>query len=426
MFNNSCELIPARVINLELAKFNNDELATREWRDVYPNGQALQSADVLLTYVSPPQPIIHADPPNSKSRYGDRNPKIDYALNWFAQNLVRARFEGSQGRTIFILKNTLISWAQANALSGNLGDSEMPNGIEYTVSVLILGIENSISTIIPILNYQEKKIIGHWMDNLIKRVANSRFGDTQKTFRASNGPYRQALIVLLWALIIDDDLAVQSVIDTYKTAIHDMRPDGTFVIDSNRGGMGLQYQSVSTNNLIMIASLIKFRYNIDLYKYSVNGRSIETAIEWVIKSISEMGKLNLIYARPCPNAGDRWGAVNAPSRGFVNHLHYLVVHARINKDSPNKNKILSQWGYFFTHKYSDNEINGGSVIALFAIKPIAEGGLDPESDKAICTFALTADKSEFSKTYSFKKYVDKAKLKNLSPDICRNILESDQ
>src|SRR5581483_11361147 len=94
----------------------------------------------------------------------------------------------------------------------------------------------------------ERAVVGPWLNDLVKRAAASHWKD-----RADNKVYMRTYIALLWGLMAGDDKPVQDAIFTYKLAIHDMRPDGSWPIDSQRGGMGLLYNSAAASQVVMIA-----------------------------------------------------------------------------------------------------------------------------------------------------------------------------
>ena len=64
-------------------------------------------------------------------------------------------------------------------------------------------------------------------------------------------------MTLIWGLMVNDLNAVQNSIYVVKLAVHDMRPDGSFPIDTQRGGMGIDYNRKSYGYLLMMASILK-------------------------------------------------------------------------------------------------------------------------------------------------------------------------
>ena len=97
-------------------------------------------------------------------------------------------------------------------------------------------------------------------------------------------------MTLIWGLMVNDLNAVQNSINVVKLAVHDMRPDGSFPIDTQRGGMGINYNSTSYGYLLMMASILKGKTGEDLFLYRVDGRSLHNGADFVIKSIKEPQK----------------------------------------------------------------------------------------------------------------------------------------
>ena len=162
------------------------------------------------------------------------------------------------------------------------------------------------------LDSKERKILGPWLNNLIKKVAKSKWKDRQ-----DNKAYQTSYITLIWGLMVNDLNAVQNSIDVVKLAVHDMRPDGSFPIDTQRGGMGINYNYYSYGYLLMIASLLKDKTGIDLFSYNVDGEACHNGADFVIKSIKEPSKINSIYAISCPDGGDKFGTIEKPSTYFI-------------------------------------------------------------------------------------------------------------
>ena len=372
--SNSClttvkDMAPDRVLKPYLTPISDTALAAKPWHDIYPSAKGMWSSYANGVLDEAPKPIAKASPIDATLHYGDREASLDYAQRWFAGNSTKARFEGPEGPTTRKLKRVLLDWAKADALRGGLGNPDMPTNIDFVVTTLLMGIENSLSAVAPTLDEHDKAIMARWMNRLMRDVSNAWFGNSNKVDRVANGPFRQAHILLIWALMIDDDAAIQRIIDIYKTAIHDMRPDGTFPLDSNRGGMGLKYQNIATNHLVMIASLLKVRRDVDLFSYNVNGRSVHTAVDWVVRSVDDMSRMNAIYARPC-RWGDRYGTVTKPSRGYLDDLPYLVVYARLNPQSSYHDEILRRWGNAYTKDARILDFLGGAPVGLFGISSI--------------------------------------------------------
>ena len=212
--------------------------------------------------------------------------------------------------------------------------------------VLISSILTTTAVISESLDSKERQVLGPWLNNLIKNVANSTWKDRQ-----NNKAYQKSYITLIWGLMVNDLNAVQNSINVVKLAVHDMRPDGSFPIDTQRGGMGIDYNNKSYGYLLMMASTLKDKTGVDLFSYNVDGRSLHNGADFVIKSIKEPSKINSIYAISCPDGGDRWGTVEKPSTYFIKLATELMVYAKQFPAYENSTYIMEKYADTFNNYY---------------------------------------------------------------------------
>ena len=307
-------------------------------------------------------------------KYGERQQEIEHAAQWFFFKTSMLRYDGTTFREEIL--NTLYKWANANALSSGTHVSWGQKPIDYQVMVLIGALVSAFTEVITMDTEQKEKsdkstpitkkgatinpfnenhqleLITGWLNGLVKDVGESRWGHRQ-----DNKEYQKTLIGLNWALLTNDEITIQAAADVFKLAIHDMRPDGSFPIDSQRGGMGLDYNSAATGNLVTLAATLRESKSIDLFPYTVGKRSIHSAVRFVVSSLEDPS-INEIYAIPCPEGGDRWGSVSEPSLyfgrwetggGFKFRGAYLLLYASIFSDTETASKINAlyeaDWGY---------------------------------------------------------------------------------
>ena len=83
--------------------------------------------------------------------------------------------------------------------------------------VLINSILTTTATIAENFDEKERQILGPWLNNLIKKVAKSKWKDRQ-----DNKAYQTSYITLIWGLMVNDLNAVQNSINVVKLAIHDL------------------------------------------------------------------------------------------------------------------------------------------------------------------------------------------------------------
>ena len=230
--------------------------------------------------------------------------------------------------------------------------------------VLINSILTTTATIAENFDEKERQILGPWLNNLIKKVAKSKWKDRQ-----DNKAYQTSYITLIWGLMVNDLNAVQNSIDVVKLAVHDMRPDGSFPIDTQRGGMGIDYNNKSYGYLLMIASLLKDKTGIDLFSYNVDGRTLHNGADFVIKSIKEPSKINSIYAISCPDGGDKFGTIENPSTYFIEIATNTMVYANKFPDYANSDFIIKKYRGTFNNKYRDQLLRS-EPSELFTLHPM--------------------------------------------------------
>lgn len=344
----------------ELKPSEMSAIISSKWSHVFPDGAGIKacrtgaSGKKLKPILRLKFPKLYKDQAQSKNFV-----EVDTATSWFSSHATKARYEGN-GAARQLLKETLLSWADANAIRANI-----ENASEYKFLTLVGAMMNAASEVAPDLTDEERKRLTPWLARLAGLVGSARF-----QYRQDNKTYQAAEILLVWSIMVGDDKTTQRVIDVYKQAISDMRPDGSFPIDSSRGGMGITYQAHSTSHLVMIAAILKKSKGVDLFSYSVDGRSIQDAVRFVVASIKEPGATNSKYAVSCPNAGDYWGSVTGPSNHFVkDRAVFLTVYDAVSGD-----KTFHEWTrqrfWSMTHNAQMSEINGGAPACLMAVEPM--------------------------------------------------------
>ena len=228
-----------------------------------------------------PKPIITI---NLNEDYGEQNTQVNSAITFF-QNAAYVARVGKSEKEIEKVKTVLLDWANNNALKKGINVSWGDKPVDWHIMVLINSILTTTAVISESFDSNERQILGSWLNNLIKKVAKSKWKDRQ-----DNKAYQTSYMTLIWGLMVNDLNAVKNSIDVVKLAVHDMRPDGSFPIDTQRGGMGIDYNSKSYGYLLMMASILKGKAGEDLFLYHVDGRSLHNGADFVIKSIINVFK----------------------------------------------------------------------------------------------------------------------------------------
>ena len=307
--------------------------ARSEWRfPFYPPARASGAAMVAG---SPPAPVVAIV---LDENYGAQNAAVGYAANWFS-GASAALLRGASANTKAAIRQTLVDWARAEALKRGIQVSWGNQPVDWQVMTLISSIVTTTAAMAPEFTPEDRALIGPWLNKLVRKVAASRW-----SARQDNKAYMTAYITLVWAFMVSDKKAAQNAVNVVKLAVHDMRPDGSFPMDSERGGMGVNYSQDSAGYLIMMAALVRVNTGQDLFAYDAGGRTLHNAVDFAVRAIKDPSATNRIYAIPCPNGGDRWGSITNPSRHFITKAGFLGVYAALFPQSPHARYIRSRYG----------------------------------------------------------------------------------
>ena len=307
--------------------------AAQQWIDPFqPDIPKTGSANISR---AAPVPLVTV---RLDERYGERDRSVEQAARWFTDANTALR-RGTSEENRARVKAVLVDWANSDALSNGIRVSWGRKPVDWLVMTLISSIVATTASLAPELSAEERTVIGPWLNALVSDVASSSWNQRQ-----DNKAYMSAYISMVWGYMVSDLATVQKSIDVTKLAIHDMRPDGSFPIDSQRGGMGMKYSSDSLGYLIMMSALVEVNSDLNLYSYDVDGRTLHNAVAFMVNGIKNPSAANQLYAIPCPDAGDRWGSVSNPSLGFRDAASYLAVYAAQNPTSENAGFIRSRYG----------------------------------------------------------------------------------
>ena len=310
---------------------------------------------------SPPRPLATPDVVSTvklDEHYGERQDSVDGAEVWFRTMDTYFRFTRDPVAKQ-LLHDAVLQWAKGNGLAKGIHVSWGHKPVDYQMMTAIMSILVATADVSDTFSPAERAVIGPWLNGLVAQSAASYWKD-----REDDKAFMKTDIALLWGIMIGDNKPIQDAITNYKLAIHDMRPDGSWPIDSQRGGMGLGYDILSTAQLIMIATLLKNAEGVDLFDYAVDGRSLHNAVDWVVAGIKAPGKTNSVYAIPCSAGGDRWGSIDKPNTyEFGTGGGALMLYASYFPDRDSSKFITSNYSSPIGH---DLETVGGNMACQFA------------------------------------------------------------
>jgi len=340
---------------LGVPKLTADQFGAEAWKSPYTavRGAAQCQSGPGSLVIPRPIAVVKLD-----EAYGERQHDIDIAATWFRRLTTYLRLtDDPVARTQ--LKQGVIEWARAGALGKGIHVSWGAQPVDYQMMAAILSILSATAEVAADFSAEERTIVGPWLNRLVAEMGASHWKD-----RSDNKAYMRTYAALIWGLMVGDDRPVQAAIDEFKLAIHDMRPDGSWPIDTQRGGMGLHYNSGNTAHVVMIGTALKLARGVDLFSYEVDGRSAHTAVEFVLRSIKDPVATNQQYAIRCPDGGDRFGSVDKPSMSFIGEAGYLTAYANLFPERDASRYILNSLA---GEVDNDSEKSGGVPACLYAL-----------------------------------------------------------
>ena len=189
----------------------------------------------------------------------------------------------SQSRKI--LTSNLLAWAQASAPVLDPTPNDLNHAFEYSnmnLSKPILMVWPTLRDD-PALAQSDRQTIENWIVNKLMPVAYIPGGVGGAYPYANNWGYFGASVQMADAIRRSDHLTFANAIQEFYVALNQMRPDGSFPMETNRGACSGTYSNVNILHLTSIAEMAASQ-GYDLYSWSVNGKSLETAIEFLLNA----------------------------------------------------------------------------------------------------------------------------------------------
>ena len=267
----------------------------------------------------------------------------------YLSDMLSAYDDENQEQSIVLeLKNFLIEFAQANALSDGLwtnwpGDYEMP--VHFTVMAITPFFIHAFDLAARYMSVSEKTIVGTWLNRLIGDVLKSSWWNRQ-----DNKAYFRSQIALDWGIITGDATLIANAITMFKHAINEMRPDGSFPNESSRGGSANFYQFQATESIMAIAIGLNEHFGFSTYTFTKDNKTIWTAASRVLDAVDDPVKIASEYGKDCP--GGSSGSVDEPTDYGIGFL--LVAKSRTAPDN-----ILNRINKL---KFGTNPTNGREGI----------------------------------------------------------------
>ncbi len=144
--------------------------------------------------------------------------------------------------------------------------------------------------------------IERWLEGLVRRSRETRIDLTSDEVSARNNhAYLAAGVVMAWGALTGDLGMVETAVAVYRRAIAEMRPDGSFPLETMRGARALWYQRHAVASLTVIAEMAAVQ-GIDLYGYRVGKRDLHRAVAFLLDGIEDPKRV-WRYAKANVNPG---------------------------------------------------------------------------------------------------------------------------
>ena len=331
------------------------------WVNPFPYGSDTWRFCSQRSSFTGPEPIVSI---RLNETYGESLDVVEDAITWFSDatsgirnSRVADDMFNAGPRQAEAVRVALLQWAEADAFRRGIRVSWGNRPVDWQATILITAIVTATATIAEDLTPQERAIIGPWLASLVADIGNSTW-----VHRSDNKHYFQMYLAMVWGLMVGDDPLVQDAIERYKLAIHDMRPDGSNPIASQRSGFGIKYGSDSTGYLVAMAALIKSNTGQDLFGYAADGnRTVRTAVDFMVSAFESPSEVNQRYAISCPDGGDRWGGPATPKMNFAQKISYPAVFMDYFPDDENADWVERN---FSGQRALTSEVFGPSLSCL--------------------------------------------------------------
>lgn len=262
------------------------------------------------------------------------------------------------------LRDALLSWARADAMrwpaNWNSGDHSGPATVYFTIHTM-LPAAVAYGEHRDAFSAAEQAEIEGWMKRVVDRGGSNSW---MREWRLDNKKYLYGALSMAFGIAADQPSYINRGADIYRTAIRGLRPDGSLPGDSGRGGSAIHYTNAAIASLIVTAEMAAGR-GIDLYGYRPGGRSIHSAIDFLLDA-TENPSVIVPYARAETGAGFRGYSATNQRRTWVRQpdaawgYYYLKRFA----GTPTAERLRAMSPFLRRGDNSSSPIAGGVPLCL--------------------------------------------------------------
>lgn len=281
------------------------------------------------------------------------------------------------------LVTMLTRWAAAGAMTG------LEDDVAGSNTSVVFGLKRTLVTLIPNwvlvrddprVDAAHRKLIDDWVARLVTLADTNTGGanrarrvvdcpGNQDTSNCNNHRYLRDLVNIMWGAASGDNARYRKGVERYRVAMRQMRPDGSFPLETQRGARALWYQNYATGILVTMAETAA-RQGHDLYAVGQEGRTIHTAISFLLDGI-ETPRIVHAYAqtnlRPGPGGPD-WREQDlrfTELRGRWHHMAWTEPYMARFPNHPNTARLRALLPGLFEDRPLATRTNGGNTSCLF-------------------------------------------------------------
>ena len=219
---------------------------------------------------------------------------------------------------------------------------------------------------------KQRRRIDGWLKRLVRKRGEQRPPRAAVGISSRNNhAYLAASVDMAWGALTGNGDYFRSGPAVYRTAIGVMRPDGSLPLETARGARALWYQRHAIASLTTIAEMAAVQ-GYDLYAFTADGRSLNTAIRFLLDAIADPALVQHYAAAnykpgPEPDRPDQdLGFLQR--RGRVRHYmawaEYLIARFPDREESRRLLKLLSGTDPGFRPMVDD--YSGGNTTCFVA------------------------------------------------------------
>jgi poly(beta-D-mannuronate) lyase len=276
------------------------------------------------------------------------------------------------------LTGNLRRWARGEALT-KLEDRHENTYYSLERTLLPTIVAYSLVRSDPEWDELERKEVERWLNRLVRLRGIKRPDESKGPIsQMNNHRYLSDSVDMAWGALRGNDALFRHGVESFQLALHQMRPDGSLPLETERGAKALWYQRQAVASLVTIAEIAAVQGH-DLYALTVEGKSLHRAIDFLARAIAEP-ELVLPYARANEKPGE-FANYLVQDRSFMRRRghgrHYMAWFEAYRARFPESDatRLLTRLLGEFEGRSRPmvDDFSGGNMSCFFALGDEAPG-----------------------------------------------------